>query len=211
MTARPAATATAPATAAPETDTGDLVRLLIGSRFSVPPKRLRAPGPSPDELRRLIEAAATAPDHRGLRPWRLVQVPDDARERLAGVFEAALRERDMQAAADDVAKARAKAFRAPVLLLAVVRMAPEHPDVSPHERHLTLGAALMALLLAAHGMGYGGMLTSGRSMASQALARAFGLGADEQAVCFVSLGTPVRMQHNPRPTADELLSVWRPD
>ena len=58
------------------------------------------------------------------------------------------------------------------------------------ERAISLGAALMALLLAAHGMGYGAMLTSGRAVRTKRFARAFHLAEGEQAVCFVSVGTP---------------------
>ena len=61
----------------PHVDGGDLagpVLALIGSRHSVSPKRLRSPGPDAAQLQQMIEAAACAPDHRGLRPWRLIRV-----------------------------------------------------------------------------------------------------------------------------------------
>jgi len=190
---------------------GDLALALIGSRFSVAPKRLLAPGPTPAQLQQLVEAAASAPDHHDLLPWRLVRIADDQRERLAALFEACSRERLPPPDEADVARARAKAFRAPTLLLAVLRLRPEDPEVPESERAVTLGAALMALLLAAHGMGYGAMLTSGRSVRTVRFARAFRLAADEQALCFVSIGTPSEVQRRARPSAHELLADWAPD
>ena len=73
---------------------------------------------------------------------------------------------------------------------------------------MTLGAALMNLLLAAHGLGYGAMLTSGRAVRAARFAAAFALAADEQAVCFVSIGTPAAVKPHGRAGAAAYLSDW---
>lgn len=189
-------------------DLADLALALINSRFSVAPKRLLAPGPSDAQLQQLVEAAASAPDHHDLRPWRLIRIRPAQRAALADLFEACSREREPPPSAHDLARARAKAFHAPELLLAVLRLAPADAEVPPQERALTLGAALMALLLAAHGMGYGAMLSSGRSVRTARFERALRLADDEQALCFVSIGTPTEVQRRPRASAHELLSDW---
>jgi nitroreductase len=194
----------------PADDLDAFARALIGSRCSVSPKRLHPPGPSAEQLRAMVEAAATAPDHRALRPFRLLRFAPSEREALGTLFDAALVERDPAAAAAERAAARAKALRAPELLLAVVRLAPAHDDVVEHERFVTLGAALMALLLSAHAMGFAGMLTSGRALRSATFARALGLQSDERPVCFVSLGTPGELRRPARPQASQLLSDWTP-
>lgn len=191
----------------PEPDWAAFAQALIGSRSSVPPKRLVAPGPDAEQLRALVAAAATAPDHRGLKPWRLLRVAEHQRNALADLFEAVTRERGATAG-DDIAKSRAKALRGPVLLLAVLRHEPADDEVPAVERAVSLGAALMNLLLAAHAMGYAGMLTSGRSVRSARLAQAFGLAPHEQAVCFVNLGTPLAARRGARPQVDELLADW---
>ena len=84
-------------------DLAGLVLALIGSRQSVMPKRLRAPGPDDAQLRQMVDAAACAPDHRGLRPWRLVRIADHQRAALANLFEACTRDRDPAATPDDIA------------------------------------------------------------------------------------------------------------
>jgi nitroreductase len=191
-------------------DWAELALALIGSRYSVAPRKLVAPGPSPAQLQQLVEAAATAPDHHDLRPWRLVRIGDAQRDALAAVFEACARERQPPPTEADLAKSRSKAYRAPELLLAVLRLTPADDEVPDQERLITAGAALMNLLLAAHAMGYGAMLTSGRSIRTAALPRAFGLAAGERPLCFVSIGTPAEVKRRPRPSASELLSDWRP-
>ena len=183
---------------------------LITSRYSVSPKRLHAPGPSAAQLQALVEAAGCAPDHELLRPWRLIHIAPGQREALAQVFVDALLERLPEAPPQAQAQARDKAFRAPELLLAVARHLPAHADVSDAERHVALGAALQNLILAAHGMGYGAMLTSGHALATAHFARAFALAPGEQALCFVSLGTASEVRRRHRPSAHELVSAWAP-
>ena len=194
-----------------QTELADLALALIASRHSVSPKRLVAPGPTAAQLQQLVEAAASAPDHHGLRPWRLLRIADDQRGLLADVFEACSRERLPAPEPADIERSRAKAFRAPTLLLAILRLTPLDADVPETERVLTLGAALMNLLLAAHGLGYAGMLTSGHAVRTPRFARALKLGSDERAVCFVSLGTPTEVQRHPRPSAHEMMSDWPPE
>ena len=99
-------------------DTAGLAAALIQSRQTILPKRLGAPGPNVAELAAILQAAAHAPDHGQLTPWRFVLVPDTSRTLLADVFAEALLERDPDAAPEQVEQAREKAYRSPVLLLA---------------------------------------------------------------------------------------------
>lgn len=183
---------------------------LITSRYSVSPKRLVAPGPDPEQLQSLVEAAGCAPDHELLRPWRLVRIGPDQRTALGEVFVRALLERLPEAAPEAQTQAREKAFRAPELLLAVVRLEPEHPGVTEAERHVALGAALQNLLLAAHGQGFGAMLSSGQALRTESFARAFSLAPGERALCFVSIGSPTEVRRRHRPSARELVGDWQP-
>lgn len=195
----------------PAADLAELTLALITSRFSVSPKRLAEPGPSAAQLQSLVEAAGCAPDHELLRPWRLVRIAPAQRAALGELFVHALLERDPAAPASAQAQARAKAMRAPELLLAVVQLEPAHDDVPAAERYVALGAALMNLLLAAHGLGFGAMLTSGRALRSPHFARAFGLGPGEEAVCFVAIGSATEVRRRARPSAVDLVSEWRPN
>ncbi len=82
----------------------------IFARRSVSPRRLIEPGPSPEQVRTMIEAACAAPDHRRLRPWRFILIRNDARTRLADLFEAAARETHGTLSDDQSERAREKAF-----------------------------------------------------------------------------------------------------
>lgn len=165
------------------------VQDVINQRQNVGPKRLGAPGPNAAQLEQLVLAAAAAPDHGRLTPWRFVLIPEDKRGLLAEAFAAALIERDPRADEIQLAQAREKAFRAPLLLLAVARLKPSEPLVPAQERLVALGCAIQNLLLTAQAMGYGSGLASGQAMRSAALRKLFSLVPDEEPVCFVNVGT----------------------
>ena len=181
-----------------------LATTLLQARQTILPKRLGAPGPDAAELAQIVGAAAHAPDHGQLLPWRLVQVPLDARVPLAD----ALLARDATASPAQVAQAREKAHRSPVLLLLVVNAVCGDPEVDLNERMVSAGCALQNLLLLATALGYGSALTSGKALKDAGLRRLFGLGEGEHAVCFVNLGTVLsRKPARQRPSSSAYFSV----
>ena len=177
-------------------------------RSQTGPRHLVEPGPDEVQRRQLFEAAATAPDHGQILPWRFVLIHAQARARLGMAFEQALLERDAQAGDDERGRAREKASRAPFLALAVVREggdAQEHIRV--HERMVSLGCALQNLLLMAHAQGFGAGLVSGLAMESRALREFCALSEHERAVCFVAVGTVARgREPRQRPPLERLVS-----
>jgi nitroreductase len=184
---------------------------LMQARQTVLPKRLGAPGPDEAQLRTIVGAAAHAPDHGQLLPWRLVRVLPAQRTLLAEAFAAALQERDPQASPEQCAQAREKAFRAPELLVLVVDGAKGDADIGLHERILSAGCAVQNVLLMATALGFGSALTSGKAMPSTALRSLLGLGPQEHALCCVSLGTVLaRKGTRVRPQTDAFLQTLEP-
>ncbi len=182
---------------------------LIEARRTILPKRLRAPGPDPQQLHRILAAAAAAPDHGELVPWRFIIIPDNQRHFLGEAFARALLERDPQATAEQVAQAREKAARAPLLMLAVVRRPRTDADEIPaSERLLSAGCAIQNMLLVATALGFGSALTSGKAMQSTHLRSLFALDAFEEAVCFISMGIVDKAKPpRRRPDLDAYVSV----
>ena len=167
----------------------DTVAALMQARQTILPKRLTEPGPSAAELAQIVSAAAHAPDHGQLLPWRLLRIPAAQRPVLAEVFAAALLERNAAATPEQVAQARDKAYRSPELLLLVVDGACGDVEIDLHERLISAGCAVQNLLLTATALGYGSALTSGKALKSAGLRALFGLSEGQHAVCFISLGS----------------------
>ena len=165
------------------------VATLLQARQTILPKRLMPPGPGVEEQQLILGAAASAPDHGQLLPWRFIVVPTEARAALAQVFGAALLERDPNATVEQVLQAQEKAHRSPFLLLLVVNGFCGDPEIDLHERIVSSGCAVQNVLLMATALGYGSALTSGKALKSTGLRRLFGLVDGEHALCFVSMGT----------------------
>lgn len=195
-------------TDAPRTDWSLVAAELIRARQTVLPKRLAAPGPDAAQFLAMLEAAAAAPDHGQLLPWRFVDVPQSRRAELGGVFAQALAERDPDAAPEQREQAREKAFRSPRLLLLVVDAARGDPEIDLAERLISAGAAVQNMLLVATAQGFGSALTSGKALKSAVLRRCFSLTDAEHAVCFISIGSVAsRRPARPRPAVADYFST----
>ena len=185
----------------------DFALTLMHSRQNILPLHLDEPGPTAQLLLDILGAAAAAPDHRQLLPWRFVIVPATQRTRLAEVFGLALLDRDPNATPQQIEQARDKAHRSPFLMLAVARLSGQPapataaakpgahdlgagaPEVNDAQRLVSLGCAIQNIILSAHACGFGTGLTSGQALASPQLRALFDLKSYEQAVCCINIGT----------------------
>ncbi len=184
----------------------DLLELLA-LRYSVGPKHLAPPGPSAEQWARAADLALRAPDHGGLRPFRFVVVGDDRRAALAELFATGAQQRGQSA--DEVERARARAFNGPGLVALVGRVRDDVPDVPAHEQWLCVGAALMNFLNALHLMGFGAKALSGASVSDPTVHAAF-CGPGERLANWVIAGRPTRAAH-PKAGAEAspVISDWR--
>lgn len=159
-----------------------LNRLL--SRQSAWP--LTEPSPTSQEMRRILGAALSAPDHGGLRPWRFVVIRGQARAALGEVFVAAAQARDP---GDNAERFRSKAFAAP-LVIALVANVREGHKVPVQEQILSAAAGVMNVLNALHLLGYGGFWATGRNSHDALVHDALGLGDTDHLLGFLYIGTP---------------------
>lgn len=184
---------------------------LLRQRRSIGPRGLVDPAPSAEDLQAAAELALRAPDHQGLRPFRLVHVSPEDRPALGELFAlaAAASGRDLQA--QD--KARARAYSGPALLAVVARIRDDEPEVPPHEQWLCVGAAVMNLLTALHLQGHGAMVLGGSAARSPVVQQAF-CQAGERIACWVIAGTPAEHaaagRGAARAPARDLLTDWTP-
>ncbi|MCA1248196.1 nitroreductase family protein [Massilia sp. MS-15] len=162
----------------------------LAGRRHVSLRRLLAPGPDDAALERIFAAAAQAPDHGVLLPWRFILVSQERRPDLGRAFAEALAQRDP--GADEAARAAAyeKAFHAPCLVAAVMVDDPAGATTVPvTEKLVSLGCAVQNMLLAAQAQGFASGLASGLAMESAAMRRLLYLLPHEQAICFIGFGT----------------------
>jgi nitroreductase len=190
---------------------GDIMQALeaILTRVTVPPARMAAPGPGEAALRRMLAAAAAAPDHGKLRPWRFLVVRGGGRERLGDLFAAGVQAARPDTSPAEIEKQRAAPLRAPVILIAISRADPNHPKIPLWEQEASAACAVQNLLLAAHAMGFAGKWASGGPAAAQAVCTGLGLAPNERIIGIIYLGSPMdRQSLPPRPAPEAIAESW---
>jgi nitroreductase len=160
---------------------------VLHNRVSVP--RVTQPGPDDKTLAAICQAALRAADHALLRPWRFLLIRDEALQRLADLWEQAALVDNPQASAGELAAARSKALRAPLIIVGIASPR-EHPSVPLAEQHLSAGAALQNMLNAAYALGVGAVWRTGPMASHPVLRSGLGLQAHESLIGFLYMGTP---------------------
>lgn len=167
-----------------------LVR-LIGQRRSG--SALTEPGPDDAQLAAMLEAAARAPDHGQLRPFRFVVVRGDARRDLGRIARAGLERSGVAVDEDRLAKAERSFTRSPVVVISVLR--PVAGRIPLEDQFACVAAATQNLLLAATALGFGSIWRTGALVTLPAVREALGLRTDDRLVGFIHLGTSARSPH----------------
>lgn len=182
---------------------------LLETRRSAKPRELVGPGPSGDEMERILRIAARSPDHGQLTPWRFVTVRDDQRDDLEAVLLRALLNDDPEASPAKRDKERDFAHYQGALIVLVSSPVPDH-KIPVWEQQLSCGAAGMNLMLAAHALGYvPGWVTGWRTYSDQ-VRRAF-CGPGERIAGFIFIGHASRdLEERPRPALGAVSRPWRP-
>ena len=154
--------------------------------------RLTEPGPTPQELERIMQAAARAPDHGRLRPWRFVVLEGPQRDSFAIAAAAAKRVRLPAMTEQQMAQERDKILRSPTLIVVGCKVHHGHPKVPEIEQVIAVGAAVENLFLAAHALGFGVMWKTGVAAYDPAVKGVVGLRPEDHIVAILHLGTRVK-------------------
>ena len=179
---------------------------LLETRRSAKPRELVPPGPTPDEIERILTIAARTPDHGRLFPWRFVTVAEEQREQLAILFRQALAKEDECAPPAKHEKADEFAGYAGQLVVLISAPVRDH-KIPVWEQELSCGAAGMNLLLAANALGYVAGWVTGWYAYSDHVRSAL-CGPGERIAGFIFIGHPGRdMEERPRAP---LATVWKP-
>ncbi len=154
--------------------------------------RLVPPAPGGDELRTILRAAAAAPDHERLRPFRFTVLDGAAKDAFGEVLAAAYEAR-CQAGGDEPVSAkrekeRTKLGRAPLVL--VVSAVRQPSKVVPWDEQLAAAAAAAQnACLAATALGFGSMWRTGDPGRDPVVKASLGLAEEDAVVAWLYIGS----------------------
>ena len=154
--------------------------------------RLTLPGPTPEHLARILEAAGRAPDHGRLRPWKLIVLDAEAKEKFSTAAANAKRVRLPAMNEEQFAAEREKILRSPTIVVIGCTVRREQSKVPEIEQVIAVGAAAQNLFLAAHDFGYGVMWKTGAAAYDAEVKASLGLHADDHIVGIMHLGTRLK-------------------
>ncbi len=144
--------------------------------------RLTPEAPTHEQLLPLVEAAASIADYGSLRPWRIIELRGDARDRLGAAFVEATGVEGKEAE-----KLAGKPLRAS-LLLAIVAVHQPSFKVSEWEQDAVAAGIGHVLSLLLHEAGWGVMWRSGKQVRSEPVRRMHGLADNEQLFGWLYVG-----------------------
>jgi nitroreductase len=169
--------------------------LLVGRSATT----LEAPGPTPEQIEQLLQAATTVPDHGKLFPFRFAVVEPDGRHAFGQALAAVAREHSPSASDSSLEKMSAKAFRSPASIVLIA--SPKPGKIETWEQHATAACAGFAIVLAARALGIGAVWKSVPFTRGTALAELFAMSETEQMFGWIHLGTSTKVA-TPRARVD---------
>jgi nitroreductase len=154
--------------------------------------KLTDPGPSPEQLDRIIQAAARAPDHGRMKPWRVTIVNGAARDGFATAVAEARRAQLPNMTDDQIVAERDKIRRSPSIVVVGCAVKKDNPKVPEIEQVSAVAAGVENMFLAAHALGFGVMWKTGPAAYDDRVKATVGLKPDDHIVAILHFGTRVK-------------------
>ncbi|KAF2413138.1 nitroreductase [Microbacterium sp. B35-04] len=133
--------------------------------------------PTHDELLELVAAAGRVADHSSLRPWRLIELRGDDRDRLGRAINKAQGDKGVSS----------KTMRAPLLIAVVASYRKSHKVPRWEQEAVASGVAHMLSLLLDEA-GWGVIWRTGHYTRAKAVAKAHGLKKNEELLGWLYVG-----------------------
>lgn len=179
---------------------------LLKTRRSVKPIEMTGPAPSSAEIDTLLTVASRVPDHGKLTPWRFIVFEGDGRLRAGETIAEIFRKDNPQATGDQITFEKNRLARAPLVIAVVSRAAP-HIKIPEWEQLMSVGAAAMNLVTAAHAQGFAASWLTEWYAYDPRVLDALGLAPHERIAGFVHVGRPTKPpEDRPRPKLAEIVT-----
>jgi nitroreductase len=179
---------------------------ILQKRVSI--TKLIEPTPNHTELLEVFKAAARAPDHGKLQPWRFLIIEAEGLQALSQIFLTALTQSNPDISPSVIEKTKNMPFRAPMIIVAIAKC-QEQSKVPKMEQIIACGAATQNLLNALFALNYGAVWRTGDLAYDKHVAQSLGLVESEEIIGFIYVGTPaVEIPEPPKMDVNSIFSAW---
>ncbi len=178
------------------------------TRRSVVANKLIEPGPSQEELEKILTAAARVPDHKMLTPWRFILFQGNARNDFGNILVEA-KKQDNPDCEPALLEIEAKRFTRAPIVVSVITSFVDNPTVPEWEQILSTGAVCQNMLLAATSLGFAAQWITEWYTYSNHIQQAMGLEEHERIAGFIYIGTSAEAaKERKRPELENIVSEW---
>lgn len=168
----------------------DAVLDFLSTRRSNLAKAMGDPGPSSEQLERILQIGTRVPDHRKLTPWRLTVFQGESRAHFGRALAAAYKH-DFPDHPEDRVQFEADRFLRAPIVIAVISAPKDCVRGTPQwEQQLSAGAVCMNLCLAAQASGFGAQWLTEWYAFDARIHAELGMAKGEQVAGFIYIGTP---------------------
>lgn len=183
---------------------------FLKNRRSNMSKVMRGPGPSPEQLKAILEIAARVPDHRKLGPWRFVVFEGEARENFGKYIASTFMAANPDMPLDRTVFEGARLMRAPTVV-AVISSPVDCPRGTPEwEQVLSAGAVCFNLVVAAQAAGFAAQWLTEWFSYDARVNQELGLEPREKVAGYIYLGsTDTPSTERVRPNVEDRIQFWQ--
>lgn len=175
-------------------------------------KLVHGPGPSNEDLDKILKAAMTAPDHGAIRPWRFKIIRGkDAIKEFADLSYKFRQASDKPFTEEKLASSKAWLYEVPLVIAVATQVNHQVTDkIDEIEQYLATGAAMTQILNACHFLGYGAFWSTGIATYIDEFQTAIGFDSlDYRFLGFIAIGTPkTPIPQKERPKYQEYTHEW---
>ena len=169
---------------------------------------LDLPIPNREELDLIYQAALRAPDHKGLKPSRFIEVSGEGLDKLSNIFINFVKENDPDADESTIEKFRRMPYRAPLIII-LVSGYKENTGVPEIEQMMSTACSAQSILLALNALHYSGMWRTGRLSFNRSISDLLGLQKNETVIGYLYIGTNVGpKKQKDSPNNNDFVEIW---
>ena len=185
---------------------------FITTRRSVLAANLTGPGPSDEEINKIIEAGLRVPDHSRCGPWRIQIVRRDGQKAIGELCSDLFARENDEATDEQIEYWRDRPQSAPLLL--VVSCYPNQEKIHKVpliEQQMSVGAACQNIMNGTHAIGYSGQWITEWPCYHDDVKKLLGHGPEVDIIGFIYIGTAMEPpKERKRIAAEEVVSEWSP-